>query len=46
MSGPTHHHHHFFTPFIIRNKMKAQTQLDANLDKMKKWLIECLVVVV
>jgi len=36
----------FFTPFVTRDKIKAQTQLDADLDKMKKRLIECLVVVV
>jgi len=33
-------------PFVTCDKIKAQTQLDVDLDKMKKWLIECLAVVV
>jgi len=31
----------FSTLFVARDKIKAQTQLDANLAKMKKRLIEC-----
>jgi len=36
----------FFTPFVICNKIKAQTQLDVDrfrLEKIKKRIIECLV---
>jgi len=38
----------FFTPFVICDKIKAQTQLDADrsrLEKMEKQIIEYLVVV-